>query len=322
MFWHYTAYGLIIAADLPLPNLLSLTEAPTDPDLTIITRSAPPAVSMWLAHPRFISRRPQDQSGSAWLTIWTDETGAYTRLRYLDDVELIIDRSARTLWIRSPAHFSTDYIESYLLNQGFGFIMRLRGQTCLHASAICIDGEAVLFSAPSGYGKSTLAAYFALRHHRILADDIAPLFIQDGCVWVKPGYPRLRLTAESSEAFFGRGHGLRLIGEDWDKFYLPLHGSANTDLFLARPLKVRAVYLLRTWGEQPTITPLPSTRAVRMLMDNAYLSYLMDKAVHAADFAILSQLSESATVRAVDSLPGLPYLDRTYQMIMDDLHSI
>jgi hypothetical protein len=323
MHWHYTAYGLTIAADLPLPNLRPLAEAPTSVDVSILSRAAPPAVSAWQPHPRFVSRRPQDQNGSAWLTIWTDERGGCTRLRYGDGVEFIIAPDARTLWMHIPPHFSTAYAETYLLNQGFGFIMRLRGQTCLHASAVCIDGEAVLFSAPSGYGKSTLAAYFALRHqHPVITDDIAPLFVQGDAVWVKPGYPRLRLTPESAEAFFGRDHALQLTAEDWDKFYLPLHDAPEAGHFSTQPLRVRAVYLLRTWGDQPTIAPLAPAGALRLLMDNTYLNYLMDKTVYAADFAVISHLSSSAAVRAIDGYPGLAQLDLTYRAIMDDLRRL
>ena len=51
----------------------------------------------------------------------------------------------------------------------------LRGAIPLHASAVEIDGRAVVIAGPSGVGKSGAAAALALRGHAVLADAVTLL---------------------------------------------------------------------------------------------------------------------------------------------------
>lgn len=319
---HYSAYGLSLIADTALPNLLPLKDIPDQPDLFIhVSTDGSRSFSqtgLWQPHPRFVSRRPQDHLNEPWLKIWRDEE-EHIRLEYGDGVEFIIDSAIKNLWMKVPEQFDVTYAETYLVNQGLGFVLRLKGITCLHASAVVMNGEAVLFCAPSGYGKSTLATYCALKGHPIITDDISPLRVKDGRVFVLPGYPRLRLTPETTEGFFGPDHQLALMAEGWDKYYLPLHDRDSWGKFSLEPFPVKAVYLLASWGDAPEIRPVSSARAFMQLMENAYLSYLMDSAVHIADSVVLSQLVMSSPVRQIDNFPGLPHLDLTYRAILDDL---
>lgn len=63
-----------------------------------------------------------------------------------------------------------------------------RGGFCLHASAVVVDGETVLFSADSGTGKSTHAGLwekYLSNQHRVvrLNDDKPVLRVQENMVW-------------------------------------------------------------------------------------------------------------------------------------------
>lgn len=63
-----------------------------------------------------------------------------------------------------------------------------RGGFCFHASAVEVDGEAVLFSADSGTGKSTHAGlwekYLSTKHRVVrLNDDKPVLRVQEDRVW-------------------------------------------------------------------------------------------------------------------------------------------
>jgi hypothetical protein len=316
---HYTAYGFILKSDTYLPELQPLNLAPEQIDLSLYFRTPAPSDDSftWHRHPRFISRRPQDQSGDTWLQIMERSDGEFVRLMYGDGVEFTIDRAAQNLWVRSPDDLEVSYIASYLVNQGLGFIMRLRELTCLHASAIIIDGGAVLISAPSGYGKSTLATYFALRGYPVVADDICALRAVGEQVYVQPGYPRLRLTPETADALLGEGNHLSLMAPGWDKLYLPLNEGSYT--FAQNPVPVRAVYVIQNWEDKVAIRPMPGPQAVPVLMANTYLHYLIDAPIQMADFFLLGRLVMSSQIRILDSCSDLSQISQVYQAILDDL---
>jgi hypothetical protein len=74
----------------------------------------------------------------------------------------------------------------------------LAGQLALHASAVAIEGKAVMFLGENGAGKSTAAAEMCLGHRaQMLADDVALLEIGEAGVDVLPSDGRHWLTRES-----------------------------------------------------------------------------------------------------------------------------
>src|SRR6185436_12200791 len=74
-------------------------------------------------------------------------------------------------------------------------ILYQRGILPLHASAVLIDGELVAFLAPSGTGKSSLAAAFVTDGAVLFADDLLAVRLgtPDGAPWAFPGSTRLRI---------------------------------------------------------------------------------------------------------------------------------
>lgn len=59
----------------------------------------------------------------------------------------------------------------------------------LHAGAVEIDENAVLFMAPSHAGKSTLTDYFIRRGHPLITDDKMATFENDGIYYAVPSHP-------------------------------------------------------------------------------------------------------------------------------------
>lgn len=68
---------------------------------------------------------------------------------------------------------------------------------CLHASAVEMEGRAILFLGRSGAGKSTLAHRLASNGvvSRRLADDVVPVAVAGGTLWCLPHFPQLKLGA-------------------------------------------------------------------------------------------------------------------------------
>lgn len=88
--------------------------------------------------------------------------------------------------LREHTPLLTDDLREYMLmGKAFYEYLITRGGMMLHASAVVVDGEAYLFSAPSGTGKSTHTGLWLRRFPGayILNDDKPALYLSDGCVY-------------------------------------------------------------------------------------------------------------------------------------------
>jgi hypothetical protein len=70
----------------------------------------------------------------------------------------------------------------------------------LHASTVSSGGRAIAIAAPSGTGKSTLAAALATRGFAVVGDDICVISMATGAPRIWPTYPRLRLWRDALDA--------------------------------------------------------------------------------------------------------------------------
>lgn len=86
-------------------------------------------------------------------------------------------------------------IRALLMGPVQAVLWHQRGLLPLHASAVSVDRNAVVFAGPSGAGKSTFAAVLSRRGHPVLADDIA--IIDPKTVLLFAGQSRLRLWKET-----------------------------------------------------------------------------------------------------------------------------
>ena len=227
----YSVFGLVLKSNRAIPGLKPLLDLPVA-DVEVCLGDGPP----YLDHPVesapevwYISQNTY-QADEPVLQVWKLQGGAYFWLRYWDGVEFVVDRKGTRVWARWPGKASLEEVTVYLLGPILGFLLRLRGLTCLHASAIEVDGHALAFMGPPGAGKSTTAAAFARLGYAVLTDDITALEETRERFWVLPASPRLCLWPDSVSAVFGSREALpRLIPEDsadpaWDKRWLDLAG--------------------------------------------------------------------------------------------------
>jgi hypothetical protein len=88
-------------------------------------------------------------------------------------------------------------IQQLLLGWSFAGLFHQRAMLPLHGSALCRGDDCFVFCAPSGGGKSTLAASFLKRGFSFLDDNIALVEFQDGMAFIASGSPELRLWEDS-----------------------------------------------------------------------------------------------------------------------------
>lgn len=127
-------------------------------------------------------------------------------------------------------------LKAFLLGSVLGVLCHQRGLLPIHASAVSINGAAILITGHSGEGKSTLAAALGARGHTLLTDDIAA--IDPTGPWLLPAYPQRKLTPDVLETLDMPQDGLVTHRPGLVKYRVPV-----TD-FDPTPRKPVAIYRL------------------------------------------------------------------------------
>ena len=233
--YYYRIAGLSVA----LRSALPLTE---DGDSRLFRADAPlpPDISATL---ETVNRLDEPESGYL-------SDGLFTRLyQQGDQLSLItVNRLDGTPCIRAdfpvrggPIRMTADVpqyaasVQNLWPAMDLPYQLLLHGVTVLHAASVAVDGGAVLFTAPSGTGKSTQAALWETFRHAVqLNGDKVAIGCRDG-----------RLYA-------------------WG---LPFCGTSGICRTYCLP--VRAIAVLRQ-GRENTAVPLTGVPAAAALMNNAF----------------------------------------------------
>lgn len=295
---YYTAFGLTIASTRPLPGLGEPGGA-ARADVVLHTETDP-----WSQEESDDAHRVGVFAGSMRedppvVVSWYPGRAMY-RFQYSDGTEFWIARSGAEIWARWPAHYVVEDMMTYFQGPILGFVLRLRGVTSLHGSAVVVGDRAVVFAGPGGSGKSTTAAAFALQGYGILADDVSAVEDMGTEFRIQPAYPHLRLWGCSVEMLYGLADALTPITPNWDKFDCPIDESGLR--FQKNPLPLGAIYLLgeRTAGPRALSIEVPGKREAMMtLTANTYVNYALTPEMRTSEFDLMGRLLRSVPVRRV-----------------------
>jgi hypothetical protein len=301
--FHYSLFGLSLSSNLPIPGLPLWNSAVAPPEIQLRLGVAPdidllPQSERHSKKLTYVSVYTDDLGRPA-LRVWETLQGDFLHFVYSDATEFWLDRKGSIVWATWPDQLSLENATSYLLGPVLGFVLRLRGVVCLHASAVAFANRCVAFVGAAGAGKSTTAAAFARLGQAVVSDDIVGLIEREGRFFVLPAYPHLCLWPESVKMLYGSADALPRLVHDWDKRRLAL-GQDGTR-FENRMLPLDAVYILgaRLSAVGPEVNAISSSEALLSLVPNTYATNLLDRDMRATEFAVLSRLASSIPVRIV-----------------------
>lgn len=215
--FHYVYSGLRVASELPLPEWEAFeTRGPETADVVIRqlvsapATPSPPSASFSFEVPGVAY---YEVKGGSEICVWPSE-GADAR-----EVRL------------------------YLLGSAWGALCYQRHLFVVHASAVEVGGQAVLFAAPSGHGKSSLAAWLGTRGYPLVSDDLCRIDLPpEGAPIVHPASRKLKLWEDALQALnWNPRDGVRDHTRH-NKFHLPAPKIVECP-----SLPLGAVYLLG-WG--------------------------------------------------------------------------
>jgi hypothetical protein len=226
--------------------------------------------------------------------------GEYFCFFYGDGARFGVERGGGQVWADWPDNYTLEDACTYLLGPVIGFVLRLRGITCLHASAVAVGEQAIGLVGLPGAGKSTTAAAFARSGFPVIADDVVALAEEGETFLVPPGYPRLNLWPDSVCTLYGSEKALPRITPTWDKRYMGLGDDGLG--FAANPLPLGVIYIL---GEREATLSVPAVEEVAggdalvTLVANTYVNYLLDRDMRSREFDVLSRIVARVPIRRV-----------------------
>lgn len=240
-----------------------------------------------------------DDSGSPALRIWKSGDGLYLRLAYYDGTQFWLERAGKEIWAIWPEPSTLEDASSYLLGPVLGVVLRLRGVTCLHASAVALDGRAVAFVGTEGAGKSTTAAAFAREGHGVLSDDVVALCENESGFLVVPAYPHLCLWPDSVATLYGSADALPHFSTGWEKHRLSVEDGKIR--FEKQSLPLGAIYLLgeRRSDLAPFVEGIRPQAALLSLVADTFANKILDRELREREFETLGRLVMKIPVRRV-----------------------
>lgn len=266
------------------------------------------------------ARRASEAPGKPFAVAIDRGEDGHFRVRYADGAEFVIDGTASRIFGVSRTDLTLDDLLVYLQGPILGFVQRLRGVLCLHASAAVVNGTALAVVGEGGMGKSTSAAVFARLGLPVLTDDVLALRDEGKQFFVQPGLPRVLLWPPSVAALWGDAEALPRIVGTWEKRYLAL--GQGKYRFAAEAVPLGALYVLRERSTDlrvPEIAPIAGADALVALVANTYSNDLIDMQLRSQEFKVLGRVASHVPVRAVRAPNDRRAIEQVCAAMIDDL---
>lgn len=234
--------------------------------------------------------------GSAWMQRHDLRDSSLLRLPGLADFIINVTGTSVDAW--PTLGMDREACQQLYLNNVLPMALSRQSKLVLHASAVEVNGGAVVFVGVSGRGKSTLATCFAREGHALIVDDGLVVESRDTLPMALPGESAVRLRQDSEILL---GNATAATGKPLgyaDKRRIPAGEGLR---FTKQPVPIRAVFLL---GEDPaaplSIRLMPPALAMIELIHYSFLLDVGNPTSHATLMQQASALAACCGVHWLD----------------------
>jgi hypothetical protein len=262
----YRVAGLAVASEIELPGAIPAQHAGT---ADVMVRAAPVPANLDDA----------SKKGVTW------QIAGDRFLFQVPGVARFLLSAGREILFEPASGVAAGDVSIFLIGTVFGILLHQRGEIVLHASAVQVNGRAVLFCGSSGAGKSTLAAALAQRGFPLVADDLCAITLAPGAPpMVQPDGRHLKLWAQAIERLDLAERRGAPVRNKLQKFFVePAAALAGA---LPEPLQLGAVYALREARppHRPGIERPNVVDAALILRRGAYRPLMVNRMGQKADY--------------------------------------
>lgn len=228
-------------------------------------------------------------------------------------VEFIISKEGDSVQVAHTDDAPFLEVMRYLTGVAFGACLRFKGVLCLHASAISVNGSALVFVGPSRTGKSTLSAAFHQRNFPLISEDIVAIDQHNVGVYVRSGYAGVRLYSDTLNHLY-RSSAIPNALAVHQKFLYPL------DEIPIQSHLMQSLYILAARNptlEYPRITAIDGLSALMLLTDHFYLHRFIGNLWLERDFPRLGKLITSTKIFILERTNNLHDLNITIDLLLE-----
>ena len=305
--WRYRMYGLTLTTNQRVTGLPLAVAEVARPTVEIEFAGAAEYVAPHVAE-RMLAEigTGVEDSGACGsrVSTWDDDEGNHVRFSYFGDgnrVDFVVNPQRdrlRVTW-NDAALFSD--VAALFAGPVLSALLRLRGETCLHASVLEVDGRAVAILGASGAGKSTTAAALAKLGWEIIADDIAVIAESSAAFGVCRAAAQLRLWPDAARAVqLPVDEAPRVLAATEKRLvdFAPCAARNGASPF-GEPVPLLALYLLRDAapGAATRFETVRAGTALLAITGQIYGPALLAAEQRAAEFTRLGRLAAAVPLR-------------------------
>lgn len=120
-----------------------------------------------------------------------------------------------------------DSVELFLNGSVQGAVLLQRKILAFHGSSFNYNGAGIIICGNSGAGKSSVTAAFCLDSAKFISDDITPVSVKEGEVYINPFKTEIKLWDDAFEQLSISSKNLRKIRPTLEKFYYPYESGTE-----------------------------------------------------------------------------------------------
>ena len=284
--YSYSAYGLGIHSDLPLPEL---NAAIVKKDIVVQIRKLENNTLTTIYNQPYLKITPDE------IILSIEEAGTF------------VIRKGTVINVSPAPNVEDALLRRYIIGTVMALLLYQRGLLVLHASSLNINGSAVAFLGNPGSGKSSIAAALHKNGHEIITDDVSAIDFKGENIKVFPGYPQIKLSDDVSRSLgYDINSSIKLDKQEEKRGY-----RVNNRL-IESPIELRQIYILTKASDQG-IERITHQEAVKEIIRHSYPTRFAQpenpehflKCVNIVNKIPLYRLNRSSSLQALPMLAQL-----------------
>ncbi|WP_020601021.1 hypothetical protein [Spirosoma panaciterrae] len=238
---HYFAFGLTLQTTINFDGVLPSSTGPAD---VLITEGPVPEKAGQLTRVQRRGVRAKfGRTGEAIVINWE----GIGKFRISDGNQIVYQNLGA----------DEGTLRLFLLSEVFGVILYQRGLFLLHASAVEVNRQALVFMGIPGAGKSTTATAFGKAGHTVLSDDLVAIQLIGNKAYVIPAFSQYKVWKKALNGLNIATAGLAPSFEGIEKFLV----TQPLDTFPKEPVPLRQINILFPPNSRVSEGPISAIRA-------------------------------------------------------------